>query len=88
MKTKRRFRDAAGRDRCRAEIRLKDGSAAQCGRRGTDHGYCWQHAAPPATAQDAEPHQVTLADWLAYSNEDVDREQGKLLAETRAEKGW
>jgi len=41
----RRFVDAPNDDRCQADIRLRDGSGAQCGRRRQvgDTQYCSQH---------------------------------------------
>jgi hypothetical protein len=42
--TQRRFIDAPNDVRCKADIRLRDGSGAQCGRRATAGEYCWQHS--------------------------------------------
>jgi hypothetical protein len=39
----RRFVDAALSVRCAANIRLRDGSSAQCGRRRVELGFCRQH---------------------------------------------
>lgn len=42
--TKRHFRDAPNNVRCRADIVLRDGSKAQCGRKRSGNSiYCWQH---------------------------------------------
>lgn len=46
MRNKERtFVDAQNKVRCKADIRLRDGSAAQCGRREAwdGLGLCWQH---------------------------------------------
>lgn len=42
--TPRRFRDAKQSERCKQDIRLRDGSEAQCGRRAVSDGLCRQHA--------------------------------------------
>lgn len=40
---KRRFIDAPYEKRCQANVRLKDGSYAQCGRYAKIDGLCKQH---------------------------------------------
>jgi hypothetical protein len=41
---RRRFTAAEGEARCDATVTLRDGSSAQCMRRATIDGQCWQHA--------------------------------------------
>ena len=48
MKQKRRFIDAPNGSRCLYDIKLKDGSGAQCGRYRKIGDYCRQHAAKMA----------------------------------------
>lgn len=52
--TPRRFRDAPQHERCKWEIRLRDGSAAQCGRRAVVDGLCRQHAKIDAALAQAQ----------------------------------
>ena len=63
-----RFKDAQNDVRCKANIKLKDGSAAQCGRREAwdGLGLCWQHqrkAEPQCTCR----HDVS--NGAAHANE-------------------
>lgn len=52
----RRFIDAPDAVRCRATIRLRDGSAAQCGRRQVP-GFlcCWQHLKTENVMSETKP---------------------------------
>lgn len=42
---KKRYTDPPERERCTAQITLRDGSTARCGRKKAkrDESYCWQH---------------------------------------------
>lgn len=41
---RRAFTAAKNQDRCKADIRLRDGSGAQCMRQGKVNGFCLQHS--------------------------------------------
>lgn len=40
---KRNFAAAQQNERCRHTVTLRDGSTAQCMRKATIDGFCWQH---------------------------------------------
>ncbi len=44
MSRQRVFIDALSRERCKAIVTLRDGTTADCGRRATMDGHCWQHS--------------------------------------------
>lgn len=48
---RRLFVDAPAGDRCAQDIRLRDGSMAQCGRHRKVGQYCTQHATAPARSR-------------------------------------
>lgn len=63
QRRKRKFVDAPAHLRCKANIRLKDNSQAQCGRYAKKDGLCLQHADkfPTALVGDKFPETLTLA---------------------------
>jgi hypothetical protein len=59
---KRVFIDAKDAVRCKADIRLSDGSLAQCGRREAQAGLarCWQHQDPATSELPERPKHCRL----------------------------